>query len=64
MQKGYRKLKALLVERGIKQKEIAELLGITLSTFNNKLNGVSDFDMGEVRTMCKYLNIKSDIFLQ
>ncbi|MBN2796210.1 MAG: helix-turn-helix transcriptional regulator [Clostridia bacterium] len=61
--KGYPKLKALLVERGIKQKEIADVLEITLSTFNNKLNGVSDFDLGEVRKLCNYLSITSEIFL-
>ena len=34
-----RKVKALLVERGIKQKDIAEELGVLLSTVSGVLNG-------------------------
>jgi transcriptional regulator with XRE-family HTH domain len=61
--KGYPKLKALLISRGIKQKEMAELLNIKTSTFNNKLSGISDFNMKEARILCEHLNIKSNIFL-
>lgn len=60
--KGYPKLKALLVERGIKQREISETLGITLSTFNNKLNGIGDFSISDVKKICKKLEIEADIF--
>jgi len=34
-----RKVKALLVERGIKQKDIADELGVLLSTVSGVLNG-------------------------
>ena len=34
-----RKVKALLVERGIKQKDIAEELGVLLSTVSGAING-------------------------
>lgn len=61
--RGYPKLKGYLKEKGIKQKTIAIVLGIKLNAFNNKLNGRSDFTMSEVKTLCEYLEIKSDIFL-
>jgi DNA-binding XRE family transcriptional regulator len=59
---GYPDLKALLINRGIKQKEMAELLNIKTSTFSNKLNGVSDFNMKEARMLCNHLKIKANIF--
>jgi transcriptional regulator with XRE-family HTH domain len=60
--KGYPKFKALLVERGIRQKEVAAMLGITLSNFNNKLNGIGDFTITDVKKICKELGIKADLF--
>lgn len=60
--KGYPKVKGFLVEHGIKQKDVAVILDITVSTFNNKLNGVGDFTMTEVRKMCYELGIDANIF--
>lgn len=59
---GYPKVKGYLVEHGIKQKDVAKLLGITTTTVNNKLNGVGDFSMEEVRIMCRKLGINSEFF--
>lgn len=42
---GYPRVKAYLVENNIKQKEVADFLGITVTSFNNKLNGRGDFAM-------------------
>lgn len=63
MSKGYKKFKAFLAGNGIKQKEIADLIDVTESTISKKINGKADFDMDEVRTICKKYNLKSDIFL-
>ncbi len=59
---GYPKFKGLLVERGIKQKDIAFLLGMTISSFNNKLNGKGDFTITDVKKICTFLDLEPDIF--
>lgn len=54
----------LLEERGIKHKEMAELLGINVGTFSQKINRrKSNFNMDEAIAIAKYLNVKmEDIF--
>lgn len=60
---GYSKLKGFLAENGIKQREVAKLLGVTDSTFSNKINkNNADFTMGEVAKMCKVFNLDSNVF--
>lgn len=59
---GYPKVKAYLVENNIKQKEVADFLGITVTSFNNKLNGRGDFAMRQVRCMCKHFGIDVSFF--
>ena len=59
---GYPKVKGYLVEHGIKQKDVAKLLGMTVTTVNNKLNGIGDFSMKDVRIMCEKLGIGSELF--
>lgn len=60
--KGYPKVKGYLVAHGIRQKEVADILGMTVSTFNNKLNGIGDFTISDVKKMCIELGIEADIF--
>ena len=48
------KLKGLIAENGISQKDIAEQLGITLRSFNDKINGKSDFSLTEARIISEY----------
>ena len=45
------KLKAAIAESGMNQEQIAKMLGVSLCTFNYKLNGVSEFKENE--TMVK-----------
>lgn len=59
----YTKFKALLDEKGVNQKELAELLGKSASALNQNLNGTGgDFSVAEVRVMCNYFKISSDEF--
>lgn len=57
------KFKAWLVEHGIKQSEVAELLGIDLSNVNEKVNGKQEFTMQQVKTICATYGLSADIFL-
>ena len=60
---GYLKLKGFLVENNIKQKVVADMLGISVPTFNKKLNGTAgDFSVKEARIICKNLNADVEIF--
>ncbi|MCR1823785.1 helix-turn-helix domain-containing protein [Terrisporobacter muris] len=60
---GYLKLKGFLVENNIKQKVVAEMLGISVPTFNKKLNGTAgDFSIREARIICKELKADVNIF--
>ncbi|MDO3680399.1 helix-turn-helix domain-containing protein [Paenibacillus ehimensis] len=59
----YTKLKALLDERGVSQKEVATLLGKSPSALNQNLNGTGgDFSLSEVRLICREYGISADEF--
>lgn len=52
------KLKKLMLERDIKQRELADVLGITQSLFSQKLNEArTKFTLPEVIALCSYLDI-------
>lgn len=57
------KFKAWLVENGIKQQEVADLLGIDLSNANEKINGKQEFTAPQMRTLCQHYGISADIFM-
>lgn len=54
------KFKAYCIEHNIKQKELAELLGITVSNVNLKLNGKEPFTLSQIRIICKHYKISAD----
>lgn len=57
----YSKFKAFLIENGIQQREVAELLGKSTSALNQNLNGTGgDFSLAEVRIICKKYGISAD----
>ena len=59
----YLKFKAFLVEKGIEQKEVAELLNKSASALNQNLNGTGgDFSLKEIRKICRTYRISSDSF--
>lgn len=55
--------KGWMSENGIKQKEIAELLDISLQSTNLKVNGKQDFTLPQVAKICQKYNISADIFI-
>ena len=56
------KFKGYCVENGIKQAEIADLLHITGSRANRKLNGREPFTLEQVKILCKTYAISADIY--
>lgn len=61
--KPYNKFKAFMVEHGIRQREVAQLLGKTVSAFNQNVNGTGgDFSVPELRLICQTYNISADEF--
>lgn len=55
--------KGWLIANGHKQYELAELLGLTKTTLNKKLNGHSEFTISQVKTICEHYHISANIFL-
>lgn len=50
----YSKLKGLMVEKRITQLELAEILKITGSALNYKINGKSDFTVTEAKVVANF----------
>jgi len=55
--KQFLKLKARLVEKGLRQSDLAKRLGISVQALNRKLNGISDFRLSELEEIAKALDI-------
>jgi len=55
-----RKLKALLVEYGFTQGDVAKKLGITEQSFNAKLNNRKEFKATEIKVLVEVLNIETE----
>ncbi len=59
----YFKFKALLDEKGIKQRDVAKLLDKSPSALNQNINGTGgDFSVSEVRKICLEYGISADDF--
>lgn len=56
------KFKGYCVENGIKQTEIADLLDLSVSVVNQKMNGRLDWTLEQVRTLCQHFKISADIY--
>ena len=51
-------------EKGLSQKEMSRLLGISITSYRNKELGNVDFKLEEVKKICKKFNKKQEeIFL-
>lgn len=51
------KLRALCIEHGFTQQDMAELLGISVSSFNMKLNGKREFTITEIQKIVKWFGL-------
>lgn len=60
----YCKLKGLMTENNITQVQLAKLLGISVSTLNQKLNGKSDFTIQEAKKISEILNKEVDVIFR
>lgn len=58
------KLKAAIVESGLNQEQVAKMLGVSLCTFNYKLNGVSEFKTSEIKKLAELLRLTTDKTMQ
>lgn len=60
----YRRLKAEMIMKDIKYKEMADLLDIAIPTFSNKINRANgnDFKPDEIKKICDKYDIGIDIF--
>lgn len=57
----YSKFKAYMQENNIRQADLARLLGKTITTVNQNLNGTGgDFSMDDVRTICCHYKVSCD----
>lgn len=54
------KLKAVILERGFTQEQIAALLGMTIATFNYKVNNKSEFKASEIKKLSEILNLTAE----
>lgn len=57
------KFKAWMVENRIPQKEIMNLLNLSRTSINKKVNGKEDFSLSQIRTICEKYKLSADIFL-
>lgn len=54
------KFKGYCAEHGIRQIDIAELLDITVSNANEKINGKQSFTLSQVKKICETFHISAD----
>lgn len=52
------KLKGRLRENGMSQKDLANLMGLSVNTMNSKLNGKREFKVSEIDRICNILEIQ------
>lgn len=54
------KLKAVILEKGMVQEDIAQQLGMTLATFNYKVNNKREFKASEIKMLSELLALTAD----
>lgn len=57
------KFKGWLAENKITQREIMDLLDLSQTSINKKVNGKEDFTLAQIKTICEKYGISADIFL-
>ena len=59
----YDKLKGLLAERGLTYRGVASLLGISITSVGQKINGTSDFLLSEAEAIKREYKPERDVFM-
>lgn len=54
------KLKAAIVGSGLNQEQLADMLGITIATFNYKVNNKSEFKASEIKKLASVLHLTDE----
>lgn len=57
MKFNHLKLKGLMLEKGITQKDLAAAIGISSVSLNKKINGLTQFDAEDIVKISKILDI-------
>lgn len=57
MQFNHLKLKGLMLEKGITQKDLAKAIGISVVSLNKKINGLTQFDAEDIVKISNELDI-------
>ena len=52
------KLAGAIASKGLTQKKLAEMIGISKNTISAKMNNKSSFDTDEIERICRVLGIK------
>lgn len=55
--------KAWAVLNGLKQRDIADTLGVSLQSVNNKMNGRVDFSLSDIKKLHNKYGVEADVFL-
>ncbi|MBE7092747.1 MAG: helix-turn-helix transcriptional regulator [Clostridiales bacterium] len=50
-------IKKRLVQNGLTQSKCARIMGISLTSFNSKINGKNDWTVSEIEKLCTVLKI-------
>ena len=56
--------KAWAVINGLKQKDIAETLGVSLQSVNNKMNSRTEFSLMDIKKLHNKYGVEADVFLR
>lgn len=60
----YEKVRAYIIENGLKQVSVAKKAGIPNVTFNAILNGKRTLYADDLRAICLALNVSPEIFIE
>lgn len=53
----YKRLKLVLFDKKVNYRQAAEIAGISVSAFSNKINGKVDFKLEEIFRLCDTLDL-------
>lgn len=57
------KFKGWMAENRVSQQELCEVLKLSMTSINKKVNGKEDFTLSQIKVLCEKYGISADIFL-